>query len=51
MKVLFDCDNCGNHGSISYKQAEGTRFVAEPEVCPFCGNDLIKPDLGDDEDE
>lgn len=49
MKKYFDCEQCGNHGSISYKEQE-MRFSMDPAFCPFCGADIFEPDEEDDDD-
>jgi uncharacterized protein CbrC (UPF0167 family) len=45
----FDCDSCGAHGSIKYK--EDIQFK-ETEIvyCPFCGADISEDEVYDEED-
>ena len=45
----FDCDNCGSHGKIVYKQDE----YAPNEVafCPFCGGDIYEQEDEVDEND
>jgi alkyl hydroperoxide reductase subunit AhpF len=47
----FDCENCGAHGKISFKE---TNEYANADIayCPFCGGDIYEEeDLDDGEEE
>jgi hypothetical protein len=46
----FDCENCGAHGKITYK--ETTEFgSSDIAFCPFCGADIYEDEDTDDEQE
>lgn len=36
----FDCDSCGAHGKITFK--EGTYTTQDIAYCPFCGSDIYE---------
>jgi hypothetical protein len=39
----FDCDICGAHGKIIYK--DGTEFTnSDVAFCPMCGGDIYEED-------
>lgn len=45
----FDCGSCGNYATIKFKE---TDFLTSSDinVCPFCGDELSKPEEDDIED-
>lgn len=46
----FDCDSCGAHGKISFK--EGTYQTQDIAYCPFCGSDIYEAeDYEEDADD
>ena len=45
----FDCDECGAHGKISFK--EGELQSSDIAYCPFCGGDIFEDEEFDEEDE
>lgn len=46
----FDCESCGAHGKISFK--ESNEFSSsDVAYCPFCGGDIYEDEKYDDEDE
>ena len=49
MQINFDCEDCGAHGKIVFK--EDTSFKqSEVCFCPFCSSDITQPiNLEDDE--
>lgn len=44
----FDCENCGAHGKIVFKEAEYTSN--DVAYCPFCGGDIYEEEELDDEE-
>ena len=46
----FDCENCGAHGKISFKETEDYR-TKDAAFCPFCGGDIYEDDDEDYEEE
>lgn len=38
----FDCDECGSHGKITFK--EGDYHTSDVAYCPFCGADIYEPE-------
>ena len=49
MKRHFDCESCGAHGKITYKETV-EHSNSDIAYCPFCGGDIYE-DEQDDEDE
>jgi len=46
----FDCDSCGAHGKITFK--EGTYQTQDIAYCPFCGSDIYEDeDYEEDTDD
>lgn len=45
----FDCDACGAHGKISFKEGEYT--TSDIAYCPFCGGDIYEDEEFDDSDD
>lgn len=45
----FECDECGNEGTIKYKPVE-SRFEALISFCPFCGADISQEEDEDYEE-
>jgi hypothetical protein len=46
----FDCDTCGAHGKIIFK--EDTEFTTHDVVfCPMCGGDIYEEDDYNEDDE
>jgi hypothetical protein len=45
---FFDCENCGSHGKIVYK--EDDLNSNEVAFCPFCGGDIYEDKELDDEE-
>jgi Zn finger protein HypA/HybF involved in hydrogenase expression len=44
----FDCENCGAHGKIVFKEEEYN--VNDVVYCPFCGGDIAEEyEINDDE--
>jgi len=46
----FDCDSCGNHGKIIFKE-DGQITSTDIAYCPMCGADIWEEDEYVDEDE
>jgi hypothetical protein len=46
----FDCENCGAHGKISFKETEDYR-TKDAAFCPFCGGDIYEDDTEDFDEE
>ena len=44
----FDCEACGAHGKITFKETEYT--VVDIVYCPFCGGDIYEEPSYDDEE-
>jgi predicted nucleic acid-binding Zn-ribbon protein len=45
----FDCESCGAHGSIKFKEGDYTKN--DIVYCPFCGSDIYEEEeLIDDEE-
>ena len=46
----FDCEQCGAHGKITYKE---TAEYSNNDIayCPFCGGDIYEEELNDDEED
>ena len=45
----FDCESCGAHGKISYKETnEYTN--ADIAYCPFCGGNIYEDEKYDEDD-
>jgi rRNA maturation endonuclease Nob1 len=44
---FFDCENCGGHGKIVFKESDFT--TEEVAFCPFCGGDIYTAE--EDEEE
>jgi alkyl hydroperoxide reductase subunit AhpF len=46
----FDCDSCGAHGKITFKQSDefGASDIA---YCPFCGGDIFEDEEYQDEED
>lgn len=47
---LFDCESCGAHGKINFKEDEQFR-KADIVYCPFCGSDICEEEEYHDEDD
>lgn len=45
----FDCDDCGAHGKITFK--EGELRTSDVAYCPFCGSDIYEPEEYEEDDE
>lgn len=46
----FDCDSCGAHGKITFK--EGDDFsLTDVAYCPFCGGDIYEDEKYKDKNE
>jgi len=45
---FFDCENCGGHGKIIFKEGEITS--EEVVFCPFCGADIYTEEDFDEEE-
>jgi transcription elongation factor Elf1 len=45
----FDCETCGAHGKISFKESDDYR-TKDVAHCPFCGSDIYEEDEDDDEE-
>lgn len=46
----FDCDNCGAHGKIIFK--DGSEFnSSDVAYCPMCGGDIYEADDFIEDDE
>jgi hypothetical protein len=46
----FDCDTCGAHGKIIFKETDSVR-VSDIAYCPACGGDIYEPEEFEDENE
>jgi len=44
----FDCDSCGAHGKITFKEQSGIA-TSEVAYCPFCGGDIYEDERYEDE--
>jgi alkyl hydroperoxide reductase subunit AhpF len=44
----FDCDTCGAHGKVVFKEADYT--TSDVVYCPFCGGDIYEEEEIDDEE-
>lgn len=45
----FDCENCGAHGKVSFKEGEYT--TSDVVFCPFCGADIYEEEDFDEDDD
>ena len=46
----FDCDACGAHGKIVFKENDEYRS-SDLAFCPFCGGDIYEDDDYEDEED
>jgi len=46
----FDCDSCGAHGKIVFKE-ENDYNSSDVAYCPFCGGDIYEEEEYDDEED
>ena len=46
----FDCEECGAHGKISFKEGDDFRS-SDVAYCPFCGGDIFEDEKYDEEDD
>lgn len=46
----FDCETCGAHGKISFKESDDYR-TKDVVFCPFCGSDIFEEDDDEDDEE
>lgn len=46
----FDCESCGAHGKISFKE-NGEFSSSDVAYCPFCGGDIYEDEQYDDDEE
>lgn len=47
----FDCEDCGAHGQIKFKESSDFR-TSDICYCPFCGCDIYEDEeVFEDEDE
>jgi alkyl hydroperoxide reductase subunit AhpF len=46
----FDCDACGAHGKITFKE---TSEYSNSDIayCPFCSGDIFEKEIDEDEEE
>lgn len=44
----FDCDECGAHGKITFKEGELT--TNDVVYCPFCGADIYEEEILDEDE-
>jgi alkyl hydroperoxide reductase subunit AhpF len=47
---LFDCESCGAHGKINFKEDDQFR-KSDIAYCPFCGGDIFEDEKYDDEED
>ena len=45
----FDCDSCGAHGKISFKETS-EYSTSDVAYCPFCGSDIYEDEEYDEDD-
>ena len=45
----FDCDACGAHGKISFK--ENDLKTTDVVYCPFCGGDIYEEEEFEEDDD
>lgn len=48
MQVNFDCEDCGAHGKVVFKEDISFK-QSECTYCPFCSADISQPINVDDE--
>ena len=46
----FDCESCGAHGKISFKESDEISS-SDVAYCPFCGGDIYEDEKYEDEEE
>jgi alkyl hydroperoxide reductase subunit AhpF len=46
----FDCDSCGAHGKITFKEESDYR-TSDVAYCPFCGGDIYEEENDYDDEE
>lgn len=46
----FDCEACGAHGKISFKETNEYQN-SDIAYCPFCGGDIYEDEAFEEEDE
>lgn len=46
----FDCENCGAHGKISFKETNDYSKL-DVAYCPFCGGDIYEEEYEDDSED
>ena len=46
----FDCDTCGAHGKINFKESDDYR-TQDIAFCPFCGSDIFEEEEEDFDEE
>lgn len=47
---LFDCENCGAHGKITWKETD-EYSKGDIVYCPFCSADIYEDEQFTDEEE
>lgn len=46
----FDCDTCGAHGKITFKEIDEFRS-SDIVFCPFCGGDIYEEEDFEDDSQ
>jgi hypothetical protein len=46
----FDCDGCGAHGKITFRESDEFRLT-DVAYCPFCGGDIYEDEEYHDDEE